>query len=90
MLRRWQVGITATIILAAAARSWHPGTSQRAARENGQVAVSAGWPGDPARVVPVFFPTDNPYTPEKAELGWLLYFDKRLSGDGTLSCGSLP
>jgi cytochrome c peroxidase len=33
-------------------------------------------------------PVDNPYTPQKAELGYLLYFDKRLSGDGTVSCAS--
>ncbi|MEW5988809.1 MAG: cytochrome c peroxidase [Chloroflexota bacterium] len=34
------------------------------------------------------FPLDNPYRPEKAELGKLLYFDTRLSGDGSLSCNS--
>lgn len=33
-------------------------------------------------------PEDNPLTPEKAELGKLLYFDKRLSLDGTVSCAS--
>jgi cytochrome c peroxidase len=34
------------------------------------------------------FPDDNPYTPEKAELGWLLFFDKRVSSDGSVSCAS--
>jgi cytochrome c peroxidase len=34
------------------------------------------------------WPKDNPYTPQKAELGRLLYFDKRLSSDGTVSCAS--
>ena len=34
--------------------------------------------------VPV--PADNPQTPEKIELGKKLYFDRRLSGDGTMSC----
>jgi cytochrome c peroxidase len=38
--------------------------------------------------VPIFWPKDNPYTAEKAELGWLLYFDKRLSADQSLSCAS--
>jgi cytochrome c peroxidase len=38
--------------------------------------------------VPIFWPKDNRYSPEKAELGWLLYFDKRLSVDGTVSCAS--
>lgn len=34
------------------------------------------------------WPEDNPYTQEKAELGRLLYFDKRLSADGTVSCAT--
>src|SRR5487761_1406805 len=34
------------------------------------------------------WPEENPYSKEKAELGWLLYFDKRLSGDHTVSCAS--
>ncbi len=33
-------------------------------------------------------PEDNPITPEKAELGKLLYFDKRLSRGGTVSCAT--
>jgi len=33
-------------------------------------------------------PADNPITPEKIELGRLLYFDKRLSKDVTVSCAS--
>ena len=33
-------------------------------------------------------PVDNPMTPEKVELGRLLFFDSRLSGDGTVSCAS--
>ncbi|MFQ5436142.1 MAG: cytochrome-c peroxidase [Anaerolineae bacterium] len=36
----------------------------------------------------VSFPLDNPYTPQKAELGMMLYFDTRFSGDGSLSCNS--
>jgi cytochrome c peroxidase len=42
----------------------------------------------PAGLPPVSFPNDNPYSPAKAELGRLLYFDKRLSADGTVSCAS--
>jgi cytochrome c peroxidase len=45
-------------------------------------------PKVPQGLVPIFWPKDNPYTPQKAELGWLLYFDKRLSGDGTVACAS--
>ena len=33
-------------------------------------------------------PADNPVTQEKANLGWVLWFDKRLSGDGSRSCYS--
>lgn len=37
---------------------------------------------------PVPVPEDNPQTPDKVELGKLLYFDPRLSGDGSTSCAS--
>lgn len=33
-------------------------------------------------------PKDNPNTLEKVELGKKLFFDRRLSGDGTMSCAS--
>ena len=45
-------------------------------------------PKIPPGLVPIFWPKDNPYSSAKAELGWLLYFDKRLSVDGTVSCAS--
>ncbi len=34
------------------------------------------------------FPQNNPQTPEKIELGKMLFFDRRLSGDGTMSCAT--
>lgn len=34
------------------------------------------------------YPNDNPPTPEKIRLGKKLFFDQRLSADGTLSCAS--
>lgn len=37
---------------------------------------------------PMSIPADNPLTPEKAALGRQLFFDERLSGDGTRSCYS--
>ncbi len=37
---------------------------------------------------PVPIPASNPQTAAKIELGRRLYFDTRLSGDGTLSCAS--
>ena len=33
-------------------------------------------------------PAANPQTPEKIDLGRTLFFDRRLSGDGTMSCAS--
>lgn len=51
-------------------------------------------PSDPADYSPLpkyaamDVPADNPMTAEKADLGRLLFFDKRLSGDGTRSCYS--
>ena len=37
---------------------------------------------------PMTIPADNPMTPEKVALGRQLFFDERLSGDGTRSCYS--
>jgi len=37
---------------------------------------------------PVSVPEQNPQTPEKIELGKKLFFDRRLSGDGTMSCAT--
>lgn len=51
-------------------------------------------PSTPALPVPpegfeaIAAPADNPTTPEKAELGRLLFFDARLSADGSRSCYS--
>jgi cytochrome c peroxidase len=41
---------------------------------------------EPFRSVPV--PKKNPQTAEKIELGKKLFFDRRLSGDGTMSCAT--
>jgi cytochrome c peroxidase len=45
-------------------------------------------PRIPLGLVPIVWPDDNPYTPAKAELGWLLFFDKRISSDSSVSCAS--
>lgn len=42
-------------------------------------ATPAGLPAIPASA-------ENPLTPEKAELGWKLFYDKRLSKDGSMAC----
>lgn len=43
-------------------------------------------PGPPADFESPVIPTGNPQTPEKVALGKQLYFDTRLSADGTRSC----
>lgn len=45
-------------------------------------------PPTPEGLPPVQWPKDNPYSAEKVELGRLLYFDKRLSANGTVACAS--
>lgn len=42
----------------------------------------------PFDLKPVPYPADNPYSLAKAELGKMLYFDPRLSSDGSVSCAS--
>jgi len=42
----------------------------------------------PAPLPPPPSPAENPTTPEKAELGKKLFFDRRLSGDGTMNCAT--
>jgi cytochrome c peroxidase len=41
-----------------------------------------------ARPTSVPFPSDNPYSPEKAELGRELFFDPLISASGTISCAT--
>lgn len=55
------------------------------------IGLAAGDPDvDPplAPLGPVPVPPDNPLTPEKVELGKLLFFDPKLTGDASLSCAS--
>lgn len=42
----------------------------------------------PLGLPPLPIPEDNPLTVEKVELGKMLYFDKRVSADGTISCAT--
>ena len=42
----------------------------------------------PVGLPPLPIPADNPVTAAKIELGKLLYFDTRLSKDGTISCAT--
>jgi len=49
------------------------------------VALPKGLPAD---LWEILVPPENPVTPEKVALGRRLYFDKRLSKDGTVSCAT--
>lgn len=42
----------------------------------------------PLGLTPILWPKDNPYSAEKVNLGRLLYYDKRLSADNSVSCAS--
>jgi cytochrome c peroxidase len=62
---------------------------------NGQTGQSSmpqakGMPAIPLGLEPDMFlvPADNPITDKKAELGRLLFFDKRLSKNNTIACAS--
>jgi cytochrome c peroxidase len=55
--------------------------------KSGAEPAPAG-PKVPLGLPPLPVPKDNPMTPEKVALGKLLYFDKRLSKDGTISCAT--
>ncbi len=77
---RWPVLGLAVVILGAAAlvlvnRQPAPTAAQ------GEFPALATLPAVPE-------PLDNPITPEKVELGRLLFFDPRMSADGSMSCNS--
>src|SRR5450631_4265437 len=42
----------------------------------------------PLGLMPIVWPSDSPYSPQKAELGRFLFFDTRLSADGSISCAT--
>jgi len=52
------------------------------------VAAGAVSPPALAPLPPPPSPPENPTTPEKVALGKNLFFDRRLSGDGTMSCAT--
>jgi len=62
-----------------------------AAKPKAAKSAGASKPDDirvPLGLLPIQWPPDNPYSKAKVELGKLLYFDKRLSADGSVSCGT--
>ena len=93
-----RIGVRNDVAVLSAMDNTNPTAERIAAMVAGTVVALAGLlpgvlvggkpeakePEVPLGLPPVFWPDDNLYTPEKAELGKLLYFDKRLSSDGTM------
>jgi cytochrome c peroxidase len=52
------------------------------------VFVCSSYAGSLEPLGPVPVPSNNPQSPEKVELGKKLFFDRRLSGDGTMNCAT--
>ena len=53
-----------------------------------ELAPAPELPRAPEHLPAVEDPKDNPTTKEKAALGWLLFFDKRLSKDDSMACSA--
>lgn len=51
-----------------------------------ELAAAHELPKAPVGLPEVNAPVDNPITAEKADLGWKLFFDPRLSKDGSMAC----
>lgn len=86
---------------APAAPPAEPGDEPAAVPEDGPAAVPETKPAAepaaqsevdllkvPSGLPPLPVPEDNPMTAAKVELGKMLYFDKRLSKDGTVACAT--
>ena len=63
-----------------------PACAPQAEEPAGETAPAAFVPGPPEDFENPVIPADNPQTPEKVALGKQLYFDTRLSADGSRSC----
>jgi cytochrome c peroxidase len=61
-------------------------TEEPGAKGEGEAAAEL--PKIPLGLPPLEIPEDNPITPEKVALGKMLYFDTRLSKNGTVSCAT--
>ena len=80
--------LTAAVLMASRAVPASSAKAERRRPPAGMVEVDGRFFPDFALLPPVPFPADNPPTPKKIQLGETLFKDKRLSGDGLLSCSS--
>ena len=92
----WVVGMIAVIIIAFIifAENDRPTAPFVPSQVTSTPRATAGLSSDQLRAIglnvlpPVTMPPDNPLTVEKAELGELLFFDRRMSGNGLVSCAT--
>jgi cytochrome c peroxidase len=84
------LGIGLAAIVAACGDAGLGTTGKLAVVDTAAAAASAGtWRWDLPRHFPVpRVPPDNPMSVQKVELGRFLFHDRRLSGNGTMSCAS--
>ena len=88
--------LLAMAVMSGCSRESHPssfGSAERAARPVPKVGVLGGprslvQVGLPIEETRAAIPPDNPQTPEKIALGEKLFFDSRLSVDGTVACST--
>ena len=71
----------ATLLMTAVALAQ---TAKKTANKSANMSVNKV----PLGLLPIPWPADNPYSPDKVELGRLLYFDKRLSADNSVACAT--
>jgi len=79
MRKTWVAVLLVMLLAATAAMAQKKGAAKDAAK--------SAWPSVPG-YSEMTVPAENPMTKEKVELGRQLFFDQRLSGDGSRSCYS--
>jgi cytochrome c peroxidase len=85
--RSWRI-IVASLAVAFALASCKSKPTEETSEPPVQTAEKVELPPAPAELPQLKIPADNPQTPAKIALGHQLFFDKRLSVDGTRSCYS--
>ena len=100
LARRWKVRrVLILVVMVAGAAALIFGCERSAKRESSKLPPtpetdplaqpkSLQQVGAPVEMTRAAIPADNPQTPEKISLGQKLFFDRRLSVDGTVSCST--
>jgi cytochrome c peroxidase len=80
------LGVIALTFVSSAALSQAPAPAQPAAAPAVNLPAAPAIPATPKGLPEMEDSKDNPTTPEKVALGYALFFDKRLSKDGSMAC----